>query len=446
MNSRGEAVQENEKIKASLLENLSDVDKGIWGKQWEDWQDFFWKNRIKNDSADEGFNIFLKWIKVINSTTQQQQASLSEQESYIKQTMSSGNINSEFLTLEDLKDYVAGLKKIYSLEIPYLQKRWLCGEMDQGDLIRLLPTLMFAKQHTNANRNQLMRFSRFFFNIPRFPHIRRNPDTYCVYSTNLTAEFLSDGHDDVVNLLKYKGNSNYKRILTNEEIFKLSLYATPPKDTSREEIEKEFWKAEDYSLFFGELNFLFYCMGIDLKTNDISSFSLGEFKQFTHNTYDLFGDNFSPDDLLRRSLLTKGDYSIIDGNTPKLGGVRRTFIRSSADWREITKDSIRRNLLRDLLIHYAKLKPLQKDRASILNEIVNSYLEPENENERWISYFITQPKVLKYCLSKNFCWTYGCNGSLDGIYLLRDTKATDGSYVLLSDFIREKQETHANAD
>ena len=274
MNSRGEAVQENEKIKASLLEKLSDTEKGRWGKEWEEWQAFFWKNRNQNDNADNGFNKFLKWIKIINSITQKHKISLSEQEDYVKRTMSSDNINPEFLTLENIKNYIESLKKIYDLGIPYLKKKWLCGEMDQADLIRLLPTLMFATQNTNADRNQLNRFARFFHNIPRFSHIRRNPDAYCVHSINLTAEFLADGKEDVVYLLEYKNNENYDRILTEEEIFKLNLYKIPPTNTQREDLEKEFWKAEDYTLFLGQIDFLFYCMDIDMVYDEINSFSL----------------------------------------------------------------------------------------------------------------------------------------------------------------------------
>lgn len=333
-----------------------------------------------------------------------------------------------------MKNYIESLKKIYDLGIPYLKKKWLCGEMDQADLIRLLPTLMFATQNTNADRNQLNRFARFFHNIPRFSHIRRNPDTYCVHSINLTAEFLADGKEDVVYLLEYKNNENYDRILTEEEIFKLNLYKIPPTNTQREDLEKEFWKAEDYTLFLGQIDFLFYCMDIDMVSDEINSFSLNTFNQLAFNNYQLFGDSFSPDDLLRRALLTKGDYSIKDGNTPKLGGERWTFIRSIEKWRLITKNSLRKKYLKELLTHYAKIKLLQNDRRLILNQIIDSYAKSEDEKKLWINYFITEPKILEYCLSKNFCWI---DGSLAGIYLLRDTRATDGSYVLLSDFLQE---------
>jgi len=66
MNARGEQMQENENLKADLLEQLYNNDskdlKTEWGKKWEGWQDFFWSHRGKNVNADKGFNEFINCI------------------------------------------------------------------------------------------------------------------------------------------------------------------------------------------------------------------------------------------------------------------------------------------------------------------------------------------------------------------------------------------------
>lgn len=81
MNARGEQIQSNENLKADLLGKLGiddikavekrtdfkeskDVNglKNYWGKQWENWQDFFWKRKGKNENADIGFNEFIDCI------------------------------------------------------------------------------------------------------------------------------------------------------------------------------------------------------------------------------------------------------------------------------------------------------------------------------------------------------------------------------------------------
>ncbi len=63
MNARGEHVQSNENIKADLLSRLENEDaKDKLGRKWEDWQDFFWQHRDKNENADGGFNEFLSCL------------------------------------------------------------------------------------------------------------------------------------------------------------------------------------------------------------------------------------------------------------------------------------------------------------------------------------------------------------------------------------------------
>ena len=67
MNSRGEQLSNNETQKAASLppENQKE-----WGKKWEEWQTFFWKNRGKeanNINADKGFNQYLECINSLEA-------------------------------------------------------------------------------------------------------------------------------------------------------------------------------------------------------------------------------------------------------------------------------------------------------------------------------------------------------------------------------------------
>lgn len=64
MNSRGEQLTDNEMQKSRVLPS-SDIFK--YGREWEAWQTFFWRNRnkgnAKNANADKGFNNFLACIE-----------------------------------------------------------------------------------------------------------------------------------------------------------------------------------------------------------------------------------------------------------------------------------------------------------------------------------------------------------------------------------------------
>ena len=72
MNARGEFPQDNENLKADLIERLNnDRDKKMYGTQWEVWQDLFWKNNGKNANADNGFNEFLGCIAGVENSLYQ---------------------------------------------------------------------------------------------------------------------------------------------------------------------------------------------------------------------------------------------------------------------------------------------------------------------------------------------------------------------------------------
>lgn len=71
LNARGETIAENENLKVRLLRGIDgSSEKGKWGREWEEWQDFFWQNRanglptnLRNPNADRGFNSFLSSIE-----------------------------------------------------------------------------------------------------------------------------------------------------------------------------------------------------------------------------------------------------------------------------------------------------------------------------------------------------------------------------------------------
>lgn len=64
MNSRGEQLSDNEMQKSRAL---SSSELYEYGRKWESWQTFFWRNRTKGDAknanADKGFNNFLACIE-----------------------------------------------------------------------------------------------------------------------------------------------------------------------------------------------------------------------------------------------------------------------------------------------------------------------------------------------------------------------------------------------
>ncbi len=314
MNSRGEEVIANENIKAGLLESCSEEEKNIWGAEWEDWQDFFWKHRGNNVNADNGFNEFLRWIIIIEHILANPKSTVENISRFIQEIKKSDQFGSELLQLATIQQYFNALRYL-SEKVKAFNSNWLTGKTNIIDYIRLFPLLMF--------------------------------------------------------LFKYE-------------------------KTDMDEIE---------------------------------SFELKEFKVYSKAFRELFT---RPSDLLRRALLTKLDYSIEDGYSPKIGGTRYSFGSSVESWRSILDLSENRSSIIELLTDYnVRMNKTGAPSEVILNNIVEDYLKSDEDDADWILHFIQKPEIFAYCEEKKACRSG--SGGLEEIFLMKRTKAT--SYILLTDLL-----------
>lgn len=85
MNSRGEQLADNEMQKARVLPS----DRLLhYGKKWEQWQTFFWRNRKAGDAnninADKGFNNFLACIEGFEGFYKREKPTVETIEKYMK--------------------------------------------------------------------------------------------------------------------------------------------------------------------------------------------------------------------------------------------------------------------------------------------------------------------------------------------------------------------------
>jgi uncharacterized protein with ParB-like and HNH nuclease domain len=106
MNARGEQMQGNENIKADLLGKLNSLEqKNKYGRQWEEWQDFFWKHRGgTNENADKGFNQFLTCIAGLERYLNDTQKFYSKQEFDKTSSIRTSDII-EVLSIETIEKY-----------------------------------------------------------------------------------------------------------------------------------------------------------------------------------------------------------------------------------------------------------------------------------------------------------------------------------------------------
>jgi hypothetical protein len=103
MNSRGVHLQSNETQKATVLPSDKLCE---YGKKWEELQDFFWKNRGKNENADIGLNNYISCLGALKRFRQQLDGN-SEGVMLNIEDIVSGVEALQYLTSEELKDYLS---------------------------------------------------------------------------------------------------------------------------------------------------------------------------------------------------------------------------------------------------------------------------------------------------------------------------------------------------
>ena len=427
MNSRGESVSSNESIKANLLKGLSDQEKHDWGVKWEKWQDLFWKNKVENISADKGFEEFLKWIKIIEFIKGSLKKNLPtvSQITWLRTFKDVKRISGESLTLQIIESNFNALSTIikYKDELKY-KSEWLKGQTEAIEYIRLLPMILFAEKYPDCSAIEIKRFSRFFFNVTRFDIISKNPYPTLINVINLTISFLNSNFRDVTELINLVSNKSYENILTSEETIKLKLYKDQIDSEERIKIEGAFWGAEDYKFCEGKISFLWDYIDFQPTLENINGFDLEEFKQCLSNFKSLFN---SADDLLRRALLSKGDYPAYDGRTSSLDGDRYSFIIEDWRWKTQFPNKNKAPFYKDLVTDFSlrKSQTINLSREQILSQIISGYLTTNTELD-WKHIIISNPDHLEYCRQKFICF------SGDKIHLLQDRNAAQHNWKTIN--------------
>lgn len=269
MNARGEELADNEVTKAALMVDGSMIYK--WGGKWEEWQQFFWKNRDKNDSnpsADKGLNGFLSCIAGL--------------ESYLNYD---NWINAEkdiqkLLTLEKVEKYINAFKllinsrRLFEKQYSYsdwIQKcfndiweiinknetDWMVDYRDKNKSIernRMVFIWSWLYYITEANRqdksiqiNEINRILRFFY-------IRYNNFNRSVSSLKKTLDLiLINGIWDTLdnemgNLDENPQEETDMKFRTSEETIKNTFLQRKSSGNDIYRIEELIWQIEDHPL------------------------------------------------------------------------------------------------------------------------------------------------------------------------------------------------------
>jgi len=250
VNTSGDPMQPNEHLKSELLSKVDDSEKAIWTEKWEIFQDFFWNYRDKShETADEGFNEFIRWIKSIKDKDENIESVL-EVEKYFKAIFLIFNLQDDLTKSREFK--ILDFKESLHSKKP-------------SKLVVILPIMVYLKDSPlvffgesgyKINKDaveldKLFRFVRFFSNISKYSDAAG-------LATDLAITLKKD--EDIVELLKFRKANN--SILSDEEIYKLELY----KKSDRSErilLEDKFWNAEDNDYLNGKIQPIFSWMEVE---------------------------------------------------------------------------------------------------------------------------------------------------------------------------------------
>ena len=429
INTTGEPLSATQNLKplvanAENNKNYNSKTNNSLPEDWEEIETWFWKNRQKdkNDTADAGFNEFLRWVTMLEGADKDK----------IKQILAEGRYTFPvdgiaFSTIYEYWkivnflfenwDYKDSLKKEYLSPSgnPNMKGYKVIGQID---CFILLPLIAYCKAHENTvsdNKNKnLYRLYKFLQNLSRIANVGKN-----VNDLVFDAIAIARNYDDIVDIVDdrkqpFKKPTISETILTEEERLKLKIL----RNNEREYIEQAFWNAQDdddhkcHKIWGGQI------MPLIRWATANHVFNLDSFNKYLETFDAVFaGECDSNIDIVRRALLTmklNGYPRIFRGYT------NYSFGWEWSDWQTLINDNI--NEFKTFL------DDLHDDPATDITLKCQKMIDSFDDNtNKWYN-FIKHEELLKYCEQKNIQKDNGGNW-----LLIKKQYAT--TYISLQDMM-----------
>lgn len=399
INTTGEPLSNTQNLKPLIFADQINHDyirleanqKKNMTEDWEEIETWFWKKRKNNnDTADAGFNEFLRWITMLH-------ACKSEKKEDLKQILSNGKytfpvskvsfqtIYSYWLIVKfifeswEYKDFMNGnhLSPSVNKEIKDAKT------IGQIDCFQLLPLIAYCKKWglPESGDRKLLGLYQFVHNLARIDNVRKAVNEL-VYDVICIARSCEDITDLIGSNLKKQISAT---ILTDEEKLKLEIIKSNPEH--RTDMEESFWEAQDWEktqsheIWSGQIQPL-----IEWSTEE-GRFNLKKFKKYLEIFDSTFQDQCDGNiDEVRRALLTRGlkEY-------PKVfrGNANYSFGWEWSDWNILINENkcVFKAFFDDLL------------QGTTKSQMIEAY----DQSKDWAE-FVHKEYLLAYCEKKNIQW------------------------------------------
>lgn len=378
INTTGEPLSATENLKPLVINennNIAGVDT-----KWEEIETWFWRHRAgSNDTADVGFNEFLRWLTMLNT-----------KENDLRTILKDGNF------IFPVKDLSIGDIYNYWRAIEFLFEKWVHGSCLKSELLspntknkrisqiecfELLPLIEYCKRRAidDADDRNLYRLYMFLHNLCKIGNVAKN-----VNDLVGDAIKISRNCNDILELVdKDLGISGI--ILSKEERIKLDILKRNVE--SRTKIEEAFWKAQSYDeiksheIWSGEILPLIEWASAD------GVFDINLFNEYLQTFDETFKEECDANiDDVRRALLTrklKGYPRIFSGYTVY------SFAWEWSDWKTLINDN-------------------KQEFKSFFDDLRNGIsceqmIAKYPKNNDWAE-FVHDKRLMEYCKKKNLQW------------------------------------------
>lgn len=376
INTTGEPLSPTENLKPLLISRQPKENQVECAQKWETWEQFFWKNRGKNDTANNGLNEFFRWLMLLNLNVESEEFKQIQKDGTYKFDLK----KIEFDKIDKYFEIVS--KRLFSEKEKIFSdnKDWLSPDKDGNSQViwlRLLTVLEYINKFPEAKERDLLRVRMFFKNLALIPNV-----------TKAIAEVLPEAirivkkmpNADLCSVLEIKNVS--KILLSEEGRRKLEIYRDAE---NREEVENAFWKEEEYELWSGEILPM-----IKWATTD-DKFDYNSFTTYRDKFNKVFHDNLEYEDLdvTRRALLTR---ELKDYPRKFKGYTNWSFAWDYEDWKVLINDNV------------DKFKSFLDELNIDDIYVAQKQMIENNPSEKKYDEFVKIPELLRYCNQKKMQW------------------------------------------
>jgi len=414
INTTGEPLSATENMKPLFISAQRAEDQKVTSETWEKWETWFWRRRKglgakENDTAENGFREFFRWITLLKTTNRDHFKQIQETGDYRLETRTEVN---EIEAYFEIVRFLFEDPGLFSKELDLLAP-------DHGDKnintqivwFRLLPVIEYVKRFGKDNPRNIIRAKIFYDHLSRIDNVAKGVGAILFDAIQVIKNM------DSADLAETRGMPGISsQILSEEEKEKFSIYLNAGSD--RVMVEDYLWKAEEHCIWSGEILPLIKWSYVNEK------FNISRFKEFYRVFCALFHDDLKYDelDLTRRALLTLGlkEY-------PRIfrGYTNTSFCRENNDWKLLIKDNVVE--FGKFLEKLIPLSPIEPE----LQKMIDAFPRGNKFDD-----FIHIPEVLKFCSQKNVQYS-----STTGWVLLKQEKmsaphANLKTYLLYLDLVK----------